>query len=216
MLAEVGQLGYHGGIALGRWFPELADGILIAVTEKRTKAEIDGLAEAYAKALASMTKGDFGWRRSRSFIVLAGPNGSGKSTAASALLHSSVTFVNADEIARGLPGYPSRPVDLEAGRLALARMDRLAEIRADFAFETTLASRSLASRVTRLKSAGYFFQLIFLCAPNADFSVQRVASRVSAGGHDVPEETIRRRYRAGLVNFCELYRPLADRWDRLR
>ena len=47
VLAEVGRLGYHGGIALGRWYPDLADCILIAVTEKRTKAEIDGLAEAY-------------------------------------------------------------------------------------------------------------------------------------------------------------------------
>jgi glycine dehydrogenase subunit 1 len=51
VLAEVGRAGFHGGIALGRWFPELADAILIAVTEKRTKAEIDGLAEAYARAL---------------------------------------------------------------------------------------------------------------------------------------------------------------------
>jgi glycine dehydrogenase subunit 1 len=51
VLAEVGRLGYHGGIALGRWYPELADGILIAVTEKRTKAEIEGLAQAYSKAI---------------------------------------------------------------------------------------------------------------------------------------------------------------------
>jgi glycine dehydrogenase subunit 1 len=51
VLAEVGKLGYHGGIALGTWYPELADGILIAVTEKRTKAEIDGLAEAYSRAI---------------------------------------------------------------------------------------------------------------------------------------------------------------------
>ncbi len=53
VLAEVGESGYHGGIALGRWYPDLADGILVAVTEKRTKAEIDGLAGAYAKALRS-------------------------------------------------------------------------------------------------------------------------------------------------------------------
>jgi glycine dehydrogenase subunit 1 len=52
VLAEVGKLGYHGGIALGTWYPELANGILIAVTEKRTKTEIDGLVEAYAKVLA--------------------------------------------------------------------------------------------------------------------------------------------------------------------
>ena len=53
VLAEVGRLGYHGGIALGRWFPQMADSILVAVTEKRTKAEIDGLAEAYRKALGA-------------------------------------------------------------------------------------------------------------------------------------------------------------------
>jgi glycine cleavage system P protein (glycine dehydrogenase) subunit 1 len=51
VLAEVGRLGYHGGIALGRWYPDMSDAILVAVTEKRTKAEIDGLAEAYRKAL---------------------------------------------------------------------------------------------------------------------------------------------------------------------
>jgi glycine dehydrogenase subunit 1 len=51
VLAEVGQFGFHGGIALSRWYPELADCILIAVTEKRTKAEIDGLAEAYNEAM---------------------------------------------------------------------------------------------------------------------------------------------------------------------
>jgi glycine dehydrogenase subunit 1 len=51
VLAEVGRLGYHGGIALGRWYPSLKDCILIAVTEKRTRAEIDGLASAYERAL---------------------------------------------------------------------------------------------------------------------------------------------------------------------
>ena len=54
LLREVGRRGYHAGIALGRWYPDLADGILVAVTEKRTKAEIDGLVDAYAKALTSI------------------------------------------------------------------------------------------------------------------------------------------------------------------
>lgn len=52
VLAEVGRLGYHGGIALGRLDPSLSDLILVAVTEKRTKAEIDGLAEAYRTVMA--------------------------------------------------------------------------------------------------------------------------------------------------------------------
>jgi len=51
LLAAVGELGYHGGIALGRWYPDLADSILIAVTEKRTQGEIEGLASAYEEAM---------------------------------------------------------------------------------------------------------------------------------------------------------------------
>ena len=51
VLAEVGRQGFHGGIALSAWFPELTDAILIAVTEKRTKAEIDGLVAAYRSVL---------------------------------------------------------------------------------------------------------------------------------------------------------------------
>ncbi len=53
VLAEVGRLGYHGGIALGCWYPDLADAILVAVTEKRTKAEIDGLVRAYAMEMGA-------------------------------------------------------------------------------------------------------------------------------------------------------------------
>ncbi|MDR3617791.1 MAG: aminomethyl-transferring glycine dehydrogenase subunit GcvPA [Paludisphaera borealis] len=54
LLAEVGKLGYHGGVWLGRWYPEMADCILVAVTEKRSRAEIDGLAAAYQRALESI------------------------------------------------------------------------------------------------------------------------------------------------------------------
>jgi glycine dehydrogenase subunit 1 len=54
ILAEVGRLGYHGGIALGRWFSSLADCILVAVTEKRTREEIDGLVSAFDRAMKSV------------------------------------------------------------------------------------------------------------------------------------------------------------------
>jgi glycine dehydrogenase subunit 1 len=63
VLAEVGRLGYHGGIDLGRWYPDLADCILVAVTEKRTRDEIDGLVVAYRQAVAR-TEGSMIGRRS--------------------------------------------------------------------------------------------------------------------------------------------------------
>lgn len=68
-------------------------------------------------------------------------------------------------------------------------------------------------RIERLRRAGYVFRLIFLWTPNPEFSIHRVAARVKAGGHHIPEGTIRRRYTAGMVNFFQRYRPIADAWE---
>jgi predicted ABC-type ATPase len=148
-------------------------------------------------------------------IVLAGPNGAGKSTAAPHLLRGALgvtEFVNADMIAQGLSAFAPDTVALAAGRIMLARLRELAAKRADFAFETTLASRSFAPWLASLAATGYSVHLLFLWLPSADLAASRVADRVRFGGHDVPEEIIRRRYHAGLANFFDLYRPLADSW----
>lgn len=148
-------------------------------------------------------------------MILAGPNGAGKSTAAPALLQGALAvteFVNADVIARGLSAFDPNSVAIAAGRVMLSRVRALAESRTNFAFETTLASRSFAPWLHDLRTAGYAVHFFFLWLPSADFAVQRVADRVRAGGHDVPEQTIRRRYRSGLVNFFKLYEPVASTW----
>ena len=146
-------------------------------------------------------------------IIIGGPNGAGKSTLAALYVPPSMTFINADEVAKTLPTYPSRDADLHAAQIVIEQMEELGGLRASFAVETTLAGRTLASRVGRLRrDNGYVFQLIFIWSPSPDLCVQRVASRVRRGGHDIPEATIRRRYSAGIRNFITLYRPLADRW----
>jgi predicted ABC-type ATPase len=146
-------------------------------------------------------------------IVIGGPNGAGKSTLASLYVPPSMTFVNADEVAKTLPTYPSRDADLQAGRIVIEQMEELGNRRASFAVETTLAGRTLAAHIGRLRRVeGYVFQLIFIWSPSVELCVQRVASRVRRGGHHIPEETIRRRYSAGIRNFFGLYQPLADRW----
>ena len=61
-------------------------------------------------------------------IVLAGPNGAGKSTAATRLLPEDSPFLNADEIAKTLPNYPSSAADLEAGRIMLEQMNELGRV----------------------------------------------------------------------------------------
>ena len=150
-----------------------------------------------------------------SVIVLAGPNGAGKSTAAAVLLPNWLglkEFVNADVIARGLSAFNPEGVSLEAGKIMLRRLKDLAAARESFAFETTLASRTFAPWLRELAQAGYDVRLLYFWLPDPEAAIQRVADRVRLGGHHVPSDTVRRRYARGLVNFFELYRPLATSW----
>ncbi len=145
-------------------------------------------------------------------VVLAGPNGSGKSTCAELLLPEDMTFINADMIAQELSGERSTAADLAAGRVLIERMNSLNSNRKDFAIETTLATKTLLRKIESLHAEGYESHLFFMFLPNADLAVQRVAARVRAGGHDVPEETIRRRYISGLKMFFNHYMHEVDTW----
>jgi predicted ABC-type ATPase len=122
-------------------------------------------------------------------------------------------FVNADVIARGLSAFDSESVAFQAGRVMLQRLEELAHQRADFAFETTLSSRTFAPFIRRLRGESYRVQLIYVWLPSADLCVQRVQARSRSGGHAVEESVIRRRYERSLLNFFSLYRPLADDWQ---
>ena len=146
-------------------------------------------------------------------FVMAGPNGAGKSTTARLILtgeRSVAEFVNADVIAaeQGLS-------EIAAGRAMLHRLDELTALRADIAFETTLSSASLRGRIAAMRDAGYVFTLVYVWIQSADMSVQRVAARVAAGGHSIPEHVIRRRYPRSLYNFFNAYIPIADAWVML-
>lgn len=150
-----------------------------------------------------------------SIVIVAGPNGAGKSTIAPALLRGALAvneFVNADVIASGLSAFDPDRAAIAAGRVMLARIRELASQRVNFAFETTLASRSFAPWLRQLVTSGYSAHLVFLWLPSADFAVDRVAERVRTGGHNVPPETVRRRYAAGLRNLFRLYQPLVSGW----
>ena len=144
-------------------------------------------------------------------VILAGPNGAGKSTAAGGLLPATLPFVNADEIAKTLPDAAGRNV--AAGRLMLSELDDLEQARQSFALETTLANRALAPCLVRLRAAGYQIALYFLWLPSVELAIARVAERVRMGGHDIPEDTVRRRYAAGVRNFVTLYADLVDSWQ---
>lgn len=144
-------------------------------------------------------------------FLLAGPNGAGKSTSARRVLRGPRRvdeFVNADVIQK-----EAGVSEIEAGRRTLARLDALAAARRDIAFETTLASRGLLPRIKSLQSEGYLCHLVFCWLPSADMAVQRVAHRVAAGGHHIPEDVIRRRYERSLENLFGDYLGVVDSWQ---
>ncbi len=148
-------------------------------------------------------------------IIFGGPNGAGKTTLARQILPSlfpSLVFLNADEISR----QSSSSSPISAGRKMLQRLDELVEQRHSFAIETTLSSKMYLSKIDIWKQRGYRTLLHFIQLPSEDYAVVRVQRRVAAGGHSIPEEDIRRRFRRGIRLFHGAYKETVDDWYHWR
>jgi predicted ABC-type ATPase len=149
-------------------------------------------------------------------IIIAGPNGAGKTTFAREFLPKDahvVHFVNADLLAAGLSPLKPQLAALNAGRLFLGELDRLARSRQDFAFESTLSGLTYLSRIKRWKAAGYRIEIAFLRVSSVPLLLRRIAVRVKQGGHHVPRADVWRRFVRGWKNFEAAYKPLADAWE---
>ena len=146
-------------------------------------------------------------------IIFAGPNGAGKTTLAMELLPNEAnvsTFINADLIAAGLDPLQPERAAFRAGRMMLEMIDACVVRGESFAFETTLSGRGYARMIPRWQEQGYWVTLVFLRVSSPDLTIERVRQRVIEGGHDLPEDVIRRRFQAGLENFQNIYRGLVD------
>lgn len=121
-------------------------------------------------------------------------------------------FVNSDEFAKSLSPFSPDAASIQAGKLMLLKMNYLFKRGEDFAIETTLATRSLKRTITHAHEQGYSVTILYFWLNSPELAVERVRARVAAGGHNIPEQVIRRRYTAGLHYFFNVYRTLADRW----
>jgi predicted ABC-type ATPase len=143
-------------------------------------------------------------------VALAGPNGAGKTTFYHAhLAPAGLRFVNADVIARelGMDAYDAANV------AAVIRQD-LVRMRESFVFETVF-SDPVGDKLNFLQDAaraGYTILLCFIGVSGADVSEERVAMRVSQGGHDVPAEKLSSRYPRILANLKSAIRHLPHVW----
>lgn len=145
--------------------------------------------------------------------IIAGCNGAGKTTASFTILPEILDckeFVNADEIARGLSPFNPESVAIKAGKLMLERINLLFESKVNFAFETTLATKSYKHKIIKAKELGYKVILIFFWLENVELAIQRVKIRVAEGGHNIPNDVIESRYFAGIKNLFDIYLPIID------
>lgn len=151
----------------------------------------------------------------KKLYVIAGCNGAGKTTASYTILPEILDckeFVNADEIARGISPFQPEKVGIEAGRMMLKRIKNLLEAGESFAFETTLSTRSYVTFIEKAKQLGYQVTCLFFLLDSEELAISRVATRVKEGGHHIPEDVIRRRYKSGLKNFFNLFLHRVDNW----
>jgi predicted ABC-type ATPase len=147
--------------------------------------------------------------------IIAGCNGAGKTTASFTVLPEILDckeFINADEIAKGLSPFQPEKVAIQSGRIMLKRIDELLTSKADFAFETTLSSKSYVNTVKEAQENGYNVTLIYFWLNSVDLAKERVKVRVTEGGHNIPTEVIERRYKLGLENLFKLFIPIVDSW----
>ena len=142
--------------------------------------------------------------------IIAGCNGAGKTTASYTILPEILDcreFVNADEIAKGLSPFQPEKVAFESGRIMLNRIKELIVSRVDFAFETTLSTRSYIQTIRKAKSEGFQVTLIYFWLQSKELAIERVRERVKSGGHNIPIDVIERRYDKGILNLFDLYIP---------
>jgi len=149
----------------------------------------------------------------KTLYIIAGCNGAGKTTASFTILPEILDckeFVNADEIARGLSPFQPEKASFEAGRIMLQRIDDLMLGGENFAFETTLSTKTYKDRIESAKKLGYTITLLFFWLRNVELAKERVKIRVQEGGHNIDEETIVRRYTRGIINLFDLFLPIVD------
>ncbi len=151
----------------------------------------------------------------KKIVIIAGPNGAGKTTFAIEFLPNEAgcpAFVNADLIAAGIAPFQPEKSAIRAGKLMLEEIKAHVLKGESFAFETTLSGRGYGRMIPEWQAIGYRVKLIFLSLPNVEMAIERVATRVVQGGHDVPKAIIKRRFEAGIHNFNKIYKSLVDAW----
>jgi predicted ABC-type ATPase len=147
--------------------------------------------------------------------VLAGTNGAGKSSIAGAFLRESGgDYFNPDEVARELrqrdASLSETDANARAWRLGLRQLEQAIFAGQDYFFETTLGGKSITARLAQALSAGREVRIWYAGLKTPELHIARVAARVTAGGHAISEQDIRRRFDQSRRNLVTLLPRLTE------
>lgn len=149
----------------------------------------------------------------KELYVVGGSNGAGKTTFARVFLPDYAgcrRFINPDLIAAGLSPFDPALAMVEAGRLVLREIDKSIRAGDSFSFESTLSGKTYLKVIQDAKTRGYTVHLFYVWIPDVELGLARIRDRVQNGGHNVPENDVRRRFPRTLTNLFDHYRPLVD------
>ena len=131
------------------------------------------------------------------FTIFAGVNGAGKST----LYNSPIlereklgVRINTDEIVKTFGDWKSEANQVKAGKIAIKLRKDSIEKGLSFNQETTLTGKSIIKLVDQVKEKGYKVHLFYVGVNSPEIAKERIAERVKKGGHDIPSETVEKRY----------------------
>lgn len=147
--------------------------------------------------------------------IISGCNGAGKTTASYTILPELLEcreFVNSDEFAKFLSPFDPSTASVGASRMMISKVHYLMDRGLTFSIETTLATRSLLGVVREAKNKGYTVQLLYFWLNSPELAIARIKLRVAAGGHNIADDVVRRRYYLGLQYLFDTYIPECERW----
>ena len=147
--------------------------------------------------------------------VLAGVNGAGKSSIVGATIRDKGgEYYNPDEAAREItaanPGLGQTEANALAWEQGRKLLERAINQGLDYTFETTLGGNTIPRTLADAAKRGVEVHVFFVGLTSAEAHIQRVRQRVKAGGHDIPETDIRRRYRHSRINLVTLLPMLTE------
>jgi len=154
-------------------------------------------------------------RKKARLYVLAGVNGAGKSSIGGAAIRAAGgNYFNPDEAARELmaanPGLGQTDANAAAWQQGRRLLERAIDQKLDFTFETTLGGTTMPRLIAEAASRGIEVHVFYVGLASADAHIERVRQRVRAGGHDIPKDAIRRRYRHSRLNLVQLLPVLTE------